>query len=191
MMQRTLKKAAIVAALGLLTLVYAAPVAGASPASNAQSCVNRLELVAAGSPEAKVVSSICFTSFARAWGYVTHGRVALPSDLRAENVTQAMVDAAASPTSVVLGIDWDGSSYTGANVVWEASNTCTTTQSWTVTYVGNTWNDRISSAKSYGGCHTFNHFEDGGFGGAVQQCKPNCSTMGVMNNQTSSLSWDY
>jgi hypothetical protein len=181
--------------LAMATSAFAASPSQA-PLAAGRHCVNHLEHIAAGRSEAKITATTCFDSFAAAFRYMTRGQVSVPSTLRPDQVTPEMLQA--GPLSVVvLGTDWGGDNYTSggfgdmSSINWEASSTCTASLSWTVTYVGNNYNDKISSAKSYGGCHRFNHFEDGGFGGSVRVCQPNCSTMGVMNNQTSSLSWDY
>jgi hypothetical protein len=50
------------------------------------------------------------------------------------------------------------------------------------------WNDRVSSSHSYGGCSLNDHFHDANFGGSGIICT--CSTMGTMNNQTSSETWN-
>jgi hypothetical protein len=154
--------------------------------------VNRLERIKPDGPEATIVSSICFDSFAAAFRHMTRGRVSVSSDLRPEQVTQQMVDAAPE-TVVVLGTDWNWPNYSTSSwsVNWEASSTCTPSLAWQVSYVGDSYNDKFSSAKSYGGCHNFHHYENGGYGGAVQTCSPNCQSFGIMDNQTSSLKWGY
>lgn len=50
------------------------------------------------------------------------------------------------------------------------------------------WNDRISSAESFGGCQS-RHWETQNFGGALRACNPNRNDMGVMNDRTSSISY--
>jgi hypothetical protein len=178
----------------LLLLVLAVPTyaAGAGAGSRgSQNCVNQLERITPGLPDARIASSLCFDSFAAAFRHVTQGQLSVASDLRPEQVTQEMI-AAAPSSSVVLGIDWEYDNYVGGfTAIWEGSSTCTASQAWQLSYVGDVYNDKISSAKGYGGCHHFHHYENGAFGGAVLTCSPNCATMGVMNNQTSSLKWGY
>lgn len=184
-----------IALAGMALLALAAvPAASAAPRSAGQGnhCTYRLEHISADSSEARIVAKTCFSSFADSFRYATRGQVTVPDSLTPDQVSQSMVPNALDSV-VVLGTDWDRANYSslGASINWEAPTSCTTSQSWTVSYVGNTWNDRIGSAKSYGGCHKFHHWEHGSYGGAVQICQPNCSTFGVMDNQTSSLSWDY
>ena len=49
------------------------------------------------------------------------------------------------------------------------------------------WNDRVSSAKTYGGCGTNTHYQDSNYVGSQHVCE--CATMGVMNDETSSERW--
>jgi hypothetical protein len=96
----------------------------------------------------------------------------------------------AAPTStVVIGIEWDNTGFTGSNVIYEVASTCTASQSWVLNYVGDTWNDRFESGKGYGGCNHNKKFENADFGGAVLTCTPNCNGYGVLNNEVSSLKW--
>lgn len=192
------KSLAATAAFPLLLAFSVEAYAGerqASPTPAGQHCVNRLARVSASGPEAAIVSSTCFATFAESFRHLTRGRVTVPADLRPEQVTQAMVDAA--PASVVvLSTDWNGSNYSGgglgfSSVNWEASSSCTASQAWALTYIGDYYNDKIGSSKTYGGCHKGHHYEHGGYGGAVLTCTPNCSSMGVMDNQTSSLKWGW
>lgn len=184
--------AALVAANVVLLCMAAAPVTARDPQSSAGShCTIRIERVAPDSNETRIVAKTCFKSYAESFRYATRGRVAVSDSLTPADVTDAMVPSGIASV-VVLGADWEGPNYGGQwSVNWEASSTCTASRSWTVSYIGDYYNDKISSAKSYGGCHKFHHWEHGSFGGAVLICQPNCSSMGVMNDQTSSLSWDY
>jgi hypothetical protein len=182
------------AATFLLLYIVASPVAAAEPERQigGRHCTVRIERISPDGSETRIASRSCFATYAESFRYATRGRVSVPNDLRPEQVTDSMVDAGIESV-VVLGTDWDRKYYStlGWSVNWEASSTCTASLSWTVSYVGSQYNDAIESAKSYGGCHKFHHWEHSNFGGAVLICQPNCSTMGVMANQTSSLSWDY
>jgi hypothetical protein len=156
-------------------------------------CVVLLEHVTPSGPEARIVSETCFVTFSDAIRHATGGKTILPADARPGDFTQEMLPE--GPTStVVLGIDYDAFHYdeTAGARIWEASSSCTPSLSWTVWNVGNDWNDRISSAKSYGGCHYFEHWENYYWDGAVRTCTPNCYYIGdAMNDRTSSLRWNY
>jgi hypothetical protein len=182
----------------LLVLAVAGPVAASGPQQASSSntgrhCVNRLEHISPDSPEARIVSSICFDTFANAFRHMTRGRATVPDNLRPEQVTEQMLSL--GPTSVVvLSTSWGCQNYIicgFGSTNWEASSTCTPSLSWALSYVGSTYDDDISSSKTYDGCHRGQHYEHPNYGGARLTCQPNCATMGVMNDETSSLSWDW
>src|SRR5450759_1602764 len=55
----------------------------------------------------------------------------------------------------------------------------------------NPWNDVVSSAYAYNTCWHFKHFWDVNYGQPLVDCNPGCATMGAMNDQTSSETWNY
>ncbi len=87
---------------------------------------------------------------------------------------------------MVIGIDYQDANYDANHPTksWTAASGCTATLSWTLDYVGDAWNDRISSAQGFSGCNRYEHYENSGRSGSLYVC--NCATMGVMNDQTSS-----
>jgi hypothetical protein len=159
--------------------------------------VNHIEHLNSYSPEAVIVSSICFDTFAQAFRHMTRGHVAVPDNLRPDQVTDPMVAPMSVDSVVVLSTDWGGDNYQDggffefSSVNWEASSSCTQSVSWALSNVGSNYDNKISSSKTYGNCHKGQHYENINYGGARLTCQPNCATMGIMNNQTSSLSWDY
>lgn len=200
-MRKQVRRGSVLLAAVALALVAAWPAAArdgrGSGASTGRNCVNHLEHLNSYSAEAIVVSSICFDTFAQAFRHMTRGRVAVPDNLRPDQVTDAMVAPLSADSVVVLSTDWGGDNYHDggffdmSSVNWEASSSCTTTQSWALSSVGNRYDNLISSSKTYGNCHKGQHYENTNYGGARLTCQPNCATMGIMNNQTSSLSWDW
>jgi hypothetical protein len=175
-------------ALSLLTMgaTDAATVGHQGPKNH---CVGVLERITPGRPEARLVSERCFASFTESVAHATSGRVRLKPG-------QALTDSLLKPASgdtiqtVVIGVD-DWSNYwdDGGTYVWETSAGCTPTSGWIVNSMPGGWNDRVGSAKGYSGCSWYGHYEDINRGGSLYVC--NCSSMGVMNNQTSSEWWRY
>jgi hypothetical protein len=157
--------------------VLLAPAQDAS-ASSEQSCVFYLEAIgpanSAGEVPTRPVDRGCYDSTSAAL-----------------SATGATLDSnGLAPTAtVVIGIEWDNTGYSGANVIYEVSGGCTSTRTWVLSYVGDTWNDRFASGKGYAHCNKNKKFEHANFGGAVLVCTPNCSTYGVLNNEVSSLKW--
>lgn len=197
-MRPSTRRALATVAILALTLAFVAPTAAARPRVTSENpagrhCVNHLEHLAGSAREARVVSVICFSTFADALNHATGGRANARAGLTPNAVTASMVESEAGTlATVVIGIDWQYPNYSnvGWTAVWEASGGCTTTQSWALSYVGAFYEDKISSAKGYSNCNRFHHWEHPSYGGAVLICRPNCATMGLMNDQTSSLSWD-
>ena len=90
----------------------------------------------------------------------------------------------------VIGEDYMDTSFQGRSYTWYETadiNGCTDGSYYTAASLPSGWNDDVSSAQSYGGCATYNHFENINFGGSRLTCT--CSSMGVMNDQTSSEKW--
>jgi hypothetical protein len=96
--------------------------------------------------------------------------------------------ASAATTSTTISIDYDSSGYTGSTLTWTVSNTAGCNgSSYSAASMPSGWNDRVSSSHSYAGCAHNAHYHDTNFLGAGINCTG--STMGTMNNQTSSERW--
>jgi len=165
--------ALVLAAVLALILAPAQATSAASP----QSCVVYLEPIgppnAAGEVPTRPIDRGCYQS--------------IPESLAA---TGAALDGSGSaPNTVVIGIEWDSIGYSGANTTYETSSGCTSSLSWTISYVGDFWNDRFESGKGFSGCNRNKKFENSQFLGAVLTCTPNCSGYGVLRNEVSSLKW--
>lgn len=94
------------------------------------------------------------------------------------------------PTQTIIGVSWGKENSKGSSVLWKADYGCFQgVTTWVVSNVGPQWNDRISSSEAFARCDIFRHFEHASFKGATLNCSPQCSTMGAMNNQTTSLKW--
>ncbi|MGH2448816.1 MAG: hypothetical protein ACRDFS_09490, partial [Chloroflexota bacterium] len=130
----------------------------------------------------------CFQTFPEAIHAATGGAVSLPPNTAPAQLTQAMLDVPS--TSTVIGEDYMDSGFGGQNLTWYESsdiNGCTDGSYYTAASMPSGWNDDVSSARSFGGCATYNHFENVNFGGSRLTCT--YSSMGAMNDQTSSEKW--
>lgn len=126
----------------------------------------------------KISPMRCFSSPARAGSYA-HGSA--PSGFRGSA-------AADATTSTTISIDYDASDFTGSTLTWTVSNTAGCNgSSYSSASMPSGWNDRVSSSHSYAGCAHNAHYHDTNFLGTGINCT--CSTMGTMNNQTSSERW--
>ena len=90
----------------------------------------------------------------------------------------------------VIGIDYEDAKYGGLSLTWTADNSvgCDTGLSYAAASMPSAgWNDRVSSAKTYGGCGTNTHYQDSNYVGSQHVCE--CATMHAMNDHTSSDRW--
>jgi hypothetical protein len=188
-------------AVGLL-----APSAQAEP-SDVMSCVTDLQSTDPPSLDGMIdaipVERGCYPTLSEAISVATDGNAIVPPDTPPSEITDEMVNpptassldpTASSSTKTVIGIDYSASGYSGTARVWSNTQGCSATWGVNVWYVGDGWNDIISSAHTYGGCDRWKHFENKNYNpyynpGAMITCEPTnnpCSVMGAMNNQTSS-----
>jgi hypothetical protein len=190
-------RAGVVLAAGLLAGGLAAPAAqGAAPADlrlagGGTHCVSAsvpAGSAAAGGPAA------CFGSFAEAISFATSGAVRLPAG--ASTVSQQQLDAGraqlmemqpSATVSVVLGVSYWDTGWTGSSWTHTGSSGCDTDPDvdWQNAGPLGGWDDRIGSARAYSNC-TGTYWANSNFWGA------NIDTGwsgGVMNNATSSIQW--
>lgn len=141
----------------------------------------------------------CFDTLAASVQAATGGRVQLPAE--AQTLSQAQLDsgsqtkmstastesASLAAASTVIGIEYADYNYGGATLVYSAAGDCSGGQVWQIAdLTGGSWNDRIGSARTYGGCQG-RHFETQNFKNASVLCQ--CSSMGSVNDKTSSIRW--
>jgi hypothetical protein len=99
-------------------------------------------------------------------------------------------DSALLPaTTTIIGIDYENSGFSGTSKFWEVSYLpgCSDGTGWGLSAMPSEWNDRVSSAIGYAGCNNYLHWEHTWYTGASLNCY--CSSMGVMNDATSSEQW--
>ena len=184
---------------GLMTFVYTATAAPPSTEVN-RHCVVRLE--AAGSDEPQLPTPTepeCYPTFRDAIFFATRGVVLLPAretfSVQLEILDQelkARRDELSAAASYVLAIDSEHINYQGASHVWTAPGPCLPLgasyqqasgmpSSW--------WNDRVSSTRGYSDCDRNVLFEHANYGGGSFTCWPDCSSVGWINDRTSSRKW--
>ena len=93
-------------------------------------------------------------------------------------------------TGALIGQDFDLTSYRTLLVQWTGSAYgCTSGQAYAVPNVGTSLNDRIESSKSFSGCTRNYHYQNSSYTGSLYPCGTTCSTLGSLNNQTTSERW--
>ena len=189
---------ATVAVGALLVMFLAAPalpsVEAASP-SGAHAAVERHCIARAGrtdSPAKGVPVAICFPSFAKAIDAATAGATRLPATFKATDLTRGHLRPS---VQTVISIDFVDANYQGNTLTWYVDNDygCAGGSQYVANSMPAGWNDVVSSARVYDSCSVVTHFEHINLRGAWLDCyagtSNNCSTMGAMNDATSSETW--
>jgi len=184
-MPRVVSTLSLLAAL-LLSPLALPPAAAApdGPSSGARHCVHNLS---DGTEQ-------CFATFTEAIAVATGGAV---TDAPADSAKAAgdpafaqRMDASSNvvAASAVLGISYIDAGYSGASRVWQASYGCDSSLDvdWQISNVGSTWNDKISSARSYSSCQS-KYWEHAGFVGASTSWFIDSSYFGSMNDRATSI----
>ena len=182
-----MKRVAIAAAVALVTVGLATPASGAT----GENCSFRLVPISqSGSTTTATLELIgCYGTYEEAIEAGYGGTVDVATDVSPSTFTQADIAVVAAASDVLIGTEWDGASYSQSSNSYFASSTCSSSNTWQVNYVGDTWNDRFESGKGFGGCDTNKKFQHADFAGSVQTCTPNCATYGSLSNTISSLRW--
>ena len=168
------------------------PSAKAASVSAEEYCVAQLKPTGSKQPgsdtvEAEIATQRCFNTFTEAIASATAGavRVASPDELPEERL---------SPPPEAKGpwaIEYDTYRHEGKKklLVWTVDGPGCTKNAWTVRQLPPPFNDSIIAVRFGGGRNTTCNYDHGGWWGYVQDCKPNCTSLGEMNGRTSSKIW--
>lgn len=161
-------------------------------------CVVFIDPVAGGETASRVHSGRCFSTFAQAMAYASGGRLQLAPNASRDQYSLSELSATTAGVTII-GRDYEDPNYScnifGPCLDWTVSNDfgCTGGRNYVAasmpTVDGFNWNDQLSSTKAFAGCSRNQNFEHANYGGALRNCLPNCATMGVMNDATSSKQW--
>jgi len=178
-----------VASLVLLLADVLAPVPAG--AADADDCAYELRPISREGDRvlAEPVLIGCFGTYSEALAAGSGGAITAEAD--ATPLTISDPDLVTAASSVLIGTEWDATSYAGVSNSYFASSTCSTSTTWELSYVTDTWNDLFSSGKGFGGCDRNRKFEHSNFGGSSVLCTPNCSNHGSLSNKVSSLRWSH
>ncbi len=162
--------------------------AATSAAPAAKHCVAELAPVAEGAKVSAMGKVSCYTNFAGAMAAATDNAVMLSSDASPRSVSEADLTSAAAR---VIGIDYDGTYYSGASFIWYATNPYGCYGG--LSYVANmpSWlNNRLSSTRGFNGCRRNTSFDGYYQTGDWVRCFSNCVYVGAfMTNRASSKRW--
>ncbi len=94
----------------------------------------------------------------------------------------------ATSASVVLGYEYKGGSYSGGSLVLygTSGSGCGSGSTYGFSSMPSGWSNVISSAKVFASCWSV-HYDYTGYSGDRRTCTGSCSSLGTMNNRTSSI----
>jgi hypothetical protein len=171
----------------------AEPVKAAAPADAVPTCAVGAEAVDAGAAIAAATPFPepvidCFATFGEAIGFITGGEVAADSPAELDRLAATGGPDLVAAASVILGYEYKNTGYSGgALVLYGASGSgCGSSTTYGFSSMPSGWNNVISSARSFAGCWS-THYDLTNYGGTRRTCQGACSTLGTMNNRTSSI----
>jgi hypothetical protein len=191
----------LAAVLGIAALTTSAALAeshpeadeGSAPAETsaapaARHCVAEIAPAAENAKESAVGAASCYKTFAAAMAAATDNTVVLSPDATPQSVSEADIAPAATR---VIGIDYDGTYYTGGSYIWYARNIygCFGGRSYRAN-MPSYFNNRLSSTRGFNGCRRNTSYDGYYQTGYWVRCFANCVYIGgVLNNRTSSKRW--
>ena len=184
----------LVTVLLLAGLVAVVAPPGALAKRSGKHCT--LQVLEEREAEAKAPKIRCYKTAAAALAAATGGRVRLAADATPAEAAAALRTQSrggvgtASADKTVIGLAYDWTEYRADSLFfWTtipagcSDGTVYSRPSLTTGWGG--WNDRIESVMSFQGCYA-TVYEHSNQGGAQRTCN-DCSTLGLLNNQVSSL----
>ncbi|KAA3647671.1 MAG: hypothetical protein DWQ07_01425 [Chloroflexi bacterium] len=174
-----------------IALAVAMSAATTANGSKAEHCVVQIEPVQPGEKYSEMSKPVCFETFAEAAYFASGGVVRLAADFEAAEATEHILNPPGIRRSTVIGVDYDLSGFGGNTISWTTSNPngCSGGSTYAASSMPSGWANKVSSARSYQGCGTYNHYDLTNYGGSVHDCGYSCSSMGAMDNQTESERW--
>jgi hypothetical protein len=175
----------VLASSGVSMTLSAAPTRVGAPAGN---CIVHIDPVLPGQVASKVSRPKCFATFGQAIAAATSGTVRLSSSVTPRTLSARMLRPQRVAATTVISVDYRDSSFSGISLTWYVSGTAgCAANTYSASSMPSGWNDEVSSSQRYDSCTHNPHYENNGFGGAIYPCT--CSSMGVMNDKTSSEKW--
>jgi hypothetical protein len=187
----------VLVVLGLLTFVCTAT--AAPPAKANKHCVMKLQPSQADATQLIAGQPECYPTFRDAVFFATKGLVLLPLKMPfseqldfLEREQRARQDQLAEAATYVIAVDYEHINYGGSTLTWETPGPCTPAGGYSAANMPSSfWVDRLSSTRGYSDCSKNVLWEHPNFTGAKLTCRPNCSSVGSMNDKTSSREWHH
>ncbi|HVB42593.1 MAG TPA: hypothetical protein VNF47_07770 [Streptosporangiaceae bacterium] len=172
-------------------IVYGSTATAGATVARTASATTRYHYCTSAAPplgSTRVPVATCFATFAQAVRAATHDGLRLPASTRSGSITPDQINALATPgSSVVIGIDYSDSYYSGSSYLWSAAADC---GYYGIAVMPSGWNDVVSSVQTYGGCAS-TLFWNSYYGGSTTSIGRNSgrATLGTFNDETSSQQW--
>jgi hypothetical protein len=130
----------------------------------------------------------CFPTFAAAMEFVTGGALVAETPAQLDRLAAESPDAMATASWIVLGYEYKSTGYSGGSLVLygTSGSGCGSSTTYGFPTMPSGWNNVISSARAFNGCWS-THYDGTSYSGTRRTCTPSCSTLGTMNNRTSSI----
>jgi len=159
-----------------------------APAAPGGHCIVHIDPLLPGEAASKVSAPKCFATFAQAIAAATSGTVRLESSATPRGLAARMLRPQRVAATTVISVDYRDSGFSGISLTWYVSGTAgCAANTYSASSMPSGWNDEVSSSQRYDSCTHNPHYEHTGFRGAIYPCT--CSSMGVMNDKTSSEKW--
>lgn len=161
-----------------------------------QHCVATVEPIQNEKEVSKVEEGGCFTTLAEAVSVATDGELRLDPKTKPRDLTEKMLSTKGKKTIIAIDFDKPNFEDRSNSMTWNSNRGgCKPNLEFRVAYLGQQWNDRVSSVLGAGNCtrqylfeHTeFNHNKKG----EVARCRPSCQGFRIMDNKASSQIMRY
>ena len=186
----------VTAAAALLLTAAGSAAAQASPEDPASwvACVAQAQqLPSDGMPTRPPKEPVCYYTWQEYASAVTSGKVTSFRDGASPEAKLAQIDAVSrAQGAVLLARFWDYTNFGGSFLDFVAEPCADPLPAgWSWPYIGSTWDNRISSARVYANtntrCTMTTLYSGRDFSGDYHFCVPECSSLGDMNNRTTSM----
>jgi len=129
---------------------------------------------------------VCFRHFPDAIEFAT-GEVIDPDMLPEDYQPMSRTPGEQTTTATyVVGIEYASTNYQGATLTITATSTCASGTKYYPSMASG-WDNVPSSAKAYSGCNHSYHYANINYGGALIDAKTASSSLGLLDNNTSSI----
>lgn len=181
----------VAAAATTLIMMGATQANASTPPTGGSYCAVGVAPVGAVSAAPTPIS--CFATFSESIAFATQGRVVLPAGATTVSTSQlvaahAVSTPAAPATNPLLSIEFSASRYRDSQLTLYGTggSGCYSGVTYGFSPLPSGWQNTIGSAQGYSNCDV-SHYDKVGYAGAVYTCRPNCTDLGLLNDNAESI----